>query len=47
MLYSSGEFGDNNAANVSAYRNATPDLQITGMLQKRAGFVTENRIATR
>ena len=41
------EFGDNNAANASAYRNATPDLQIARVLQTRADFVTDNRIATR
>ena len=40
------EFGDNNAANASAYRNATPNLQIARALQKRAEFVTDNRIAT-
>ena len=41
------EYGDNNAANASAYRNATPNLQIARVLQKRADFVTDNRIATR
>ena len=41
------EYGDNNAANASAYRNATSDLQIARVLQKRADFVTANRIATR
>ena len=41
------EFGDNNAANASAYRNATPNLQIARVLQKRADFVTDDRIATR
>ena len=41
------EFGDNNAANASAYRNATPNLQIARVLQKRADFVTDNRVATR
>ena len=41
------EFGDNNAANASAYRNATPNLQIARVLQKRADFVTDNRIITR
>ena len=41
------EFGDNNAANSSARRNATPDLQIAKVFHRQAGFVAQERITTR
>ena len=41
------EFGDNNVANSSARRNATPNLQIAEVLHRRADFVAQERITTR
>ena len=41
------EFGDNNVANVSACRNATPNLQIAEILHHRAEFVSQEKITTR
>ena len=41
------EFGDNNVANASARRNATPNLQIAEVLHVRAEFVSQERITTR
>ena len=41
------EFGDNNVANASARRNATPNLQIAEILHHRADFVSTEKITTR
>ena len=41
------EFGDNNVANVSARKNASPDLQIAQVLRHRASFVKDEQITTR
>ena len=41
------EFGGNNAANSSARRNATPNLQIAEVLHVRADFVSQELITTR
>jgi len=41
------EFGDNNVANASARRNATPNLQIAEILHHRAEFVSKEKITTR
>ena len=41
------EFGDNNVANSSARRNATPNLQIAEVLHVRADFVAQELITTR
>ena len=38
---------DSNAANSSARRNATPNLQIAEVLHRRAGFVAQECITTR
>ena len=41
------EFGDNNVANASACRNATPNLQIAGILHHRADFASQEKSTTR
>ena len=41
------EFGDNNVANSSARRNATPNLQLAEVLHVRSDFVSQERITTR
>ena len=41
------EFGDNNVANASARRNATPNLQIAEILHHRAEFASQEKITTR
>ena len=41
------EFGDNNVANASARKNASPNLQISQVLRHRASFVKDEQITTR
>ena len=41
------EYGDNNVANSSARRNATPNLQIAEILHVRSDFVSQEMITTR
>ena len=41
------EFGDNNVANASARKNASPNLQIAQVLRHRASYVKDEQITTR
>ena len=41
------EFGDNNVANASARKMATPNLQVAQVLRRRATFVKDEQITTR